>query len=154
IMLHAAHSSLVEQFLSPYYNERTDEYGGSLENRMRFLVEALKAVREGAGRDIAIGMRFNCDELVDCGYHTDTAYDVLKKVCAAGLIDFADLDISMEPQQFHFGMPSSFVQPHLYRPYVEKVRGAAGSVPVLSVIGRMTSMADAEAMLEAGVCDV
>ena len=52
IMLHASHAGLIEQFLSPYFNERTDEYGGSLENRMRFLVESLQAAREGAGQRV------------------------------------------------------------------------------------------------------
>ncbi len=154
VMVHGAHGALAEQFLSPYFNRRADEYGGSLENRMRFLVESLEVAREAAGPDMAVGMRFNCDQLLTGGYHGDEARDVLKIVADSGLIDFADLDIATEPQQYYIGMPSVFMEPHLYRPYVEAVRGAAGRVPVLSVLGRMTSVADAEAMIEAGVCDM
>jgi 2,4-dienoyl-CoA reductase-like NADH-dependent reductase (Old Yellow Enzyme family)/thioredoxin reductase len=154
IMLHGSHAGLIEQFLSPYFNQRTDEYGGSLENRMRFLVESLQAAREGAGSNMAVGMRFNCDEMLPGGYGTDTAREVVKKICDDGLVDYIDLDVGVEPQQFHHGMPTSFSAPQFYRPFVEKVRSAAGAVPVLSVLGRVTSMADAEAAIAAGVCDV
>ncbi len=154
IEIHASHSGMVEQFLSPYFNHRDDEYGGSLENRMRLLVETLETTRAAAGKDMAVGMRFNCDELVEGGYHTPDAYEVLKKICARGLLDFADLDIAMEPLQLQIGMPTVFVEEHVYKPYVEKVRGAAGKVPVLSVLGRVTRMADAEAAIASGVCDM
>ena len=50
VMIHGAHGALAEQFLSPYFNRRTDEYGGTLENRMRFLIESLQVAREAAGR--------------------------------------------------------------------------------------------------------
>ena len=154
IMLHVSHAALIQQFLSPLFNERDDEWGGSLDNRMRFLRESLKAVREGAGPDLAIGLRFNCDEQVAGGYGTDTARKVLERITAEGLVDFVDLDVGLEPQQFHHGMPTGFEPKHYYRPFVEALRAAAGSVPVLSVLGNITQMAEAEAALEAGTCDV
>ena len=154
VMLHGSHAGLIEQFLSPYFNQRTDQYGGSLENRMRFLVEALQAAREGAGPEMAVGMRFNCDELLPGGYGVDTAREVVEHVCSRGLVDYIDLDVGVEPQQFHHGMPTSFVEPQPYRPFVEQVRRAAGKTPVLSVLGRITTMAEAEAAIAAGVCDV
>lgn len=154
VMVHAAHGALAEQFLSPYFNRRTDEYGGTLENRMRFLVQSLQVARAAAGGRMAVGMRFNCDELLAGGYGSTEAYGVLESIARSGLIDYADLDVATEPQQYHIGMPSVFMDPHLYRPYVEAVRGAAGTIPVLSVLGRMTSVADAEAMISAGVCDM
>jgi 2,4-dienoyl-CoA reductase-like NADH-dependent reductase (Old Yellow Enzyme family)/thioredoxin reductase len=154
IMLHGSHAGLIEQFLSPYFNERTDDYGGSLENRMRFLRESLISARQGGGPDFAVGMRFNCDEQIPGGYGTDTSQKVIKAICEEGLLDFLDLDVGLEPQQYHHGMPTGFTERQYYRPFVEKVRGAAGKVPVLSVLGRITSMADAEAAVAAGVCDV
>ena len=154
VMLHASHAGLIEQFLSPYFNERTDEYGGSLENRMRFLVESLQAAREGAGSGLAVGMRFNCDEMLPGGYGVETAREVIGKICERGLIDYVDLDVGVEPQQFHHGMPTVFSERQPYRPFVEAVRTAAGAVPVLSVLGRITSLADAESAIAAGVCDV
>lgn len=154
VMLHASHGCLVEQFLSPYFNRRTDEYGGSLENRMRLLLESLLAIREAAGSGMAVGMRFNCDELLSGGYDTRDAYQILKRVSDAGLIDYVDLDVAVEPDQFYMGMPSVFVEPHVYRPYVEAVRGAVGEIPVLSVLGRLTSIADGEAAIAGGVCNM
>jgi 2,4-dienoyl-CoA reductase-like NADH-dependent reductase (Old Yellow Enzyme family)/thioredoxin reductase len=154
VMLHAAHAAVLEHFVSPYFNRRTDEYGGSLENRIRVLVEALQAAREGADGKLAVGMRFNCDEMMPGGYDMAGAREILKKVCDAGLIDFVDLDIAVEPNQLGIGMPPVFVDPHPYRPYVEAVRGAAGKIPVLSVLGRLTSVADGEAAIAAGVCDM
>ena len=154
IEIHASHSGMIEQFLSPYFNHRNDEYGGSLENRMRLLVETLQTTRAAAGKDMAVGMRFNCDELVENGYHTADAYDVLQRICARGLLDFVDLDIAMEPLQLQYGMPTVFVEEHIYKRYVEKVRGAAGEIPVLSVLGRVTRMADAETAIASRVCDM
>ncbi len=154
VMVHCAHGALAEQFLSPYFNRRTDQYGGSLENRMRFLRESLDIARRAAGPKMAVGIRLNCDELIAGGYDTEESSQVLKILADQGLIDFADLDVAVEPQQYYIGMPSVFEQPHLYRPYVEALREAAGDVPVMSVMGRMTSVADAEAMLQAGVCDM
>lgn len=154
ILLHGSHAGLIEQFLSPYFNERDDEYGGSLENRMRFLVETLQAAREGGGSDFAVGIRLNCDEQVEGGYGPDTAREVVRIICERGLVDYVDLDIGLEPQQFHHGMPTAFSDRQFYRPWVEKVRDAAGQVPVLSVLGRITDMADAEAAIASGVIDM
>ncbi len=154
VMLHGSHAAMIEQFLSPYFNERTDEYGGSFENRMRFLVEVLTATREGAGAGFAIGIRLNCDELVPGGYGVEMAREVVSAICRRGLVDFVDLDVGLEPQQFHNGMPTSFADRQFYRPWVEKVRSAAGHVPVLSVLGRIVTMEEAEAALAAGVCDM
>jgi thioredoxin reductase len=103
---------------------------------------------------MAVGMRFNCDEMLPGGYGTDTARRVIADVCERGLVDYVDLDVGVEPQQFYHGMPTVFSRPQLYRPFVETVRSAAGRVPVLSVLGRVTTMDEAEAAIAAGVCDV
>ena len=154
IELHAAHAAVLEHFVSPFFNRRTDEYGGSLENRMRVLVEALEASRAGGGGDMAIGMRFNCDEMLPGGYGTKEAAEILKRTCDAGLLDFVDLDVAIEPNQLGIGMPPVFVEPHMYKPYVEALRSAAGDVPVLSVLGRLTSVADGETAIASGLCDM
>lgn len=154
IEVHASHSGMIEQFLSPYFNRRTDEYGGSFANRMRLLVETLEAVREAAGPAMAVGMRLNCDELVEGGYGTAEASKVLAETRRQGLVDFVDLDVAMEPLQLEYGMPTGFVPEQVYKPFVEEVRQAAGDIPVLSVLGRITRMEDAESALAGGVCDL
>ncbi len=154
VMLHGSHAGLVEQFLSPYFNERDDVFGGSPDNRMRFLVQSLQALRQGMGADRAVGIRFNCDEQLPGGYDTDTARSVIADLCRRKLIDYVELDVGVEPQQFHHGMPGLFAERQMYRPYVEAVRSAAGDVPVLSVLGRITSVAEADAAIAAGACDM
>lgn len=154
IMLHASHGALLEQFLSPYFNRRTDEYGGMLENRMRLMLEALDVVRDSAQGEMAVGMRFNCDEMLPGGYGTSEAREVVGRLSALGLLDFIDLDVGVEPEQFYIGMPSVFVDPFPYRPFVRDLRQAAGKVPVLSVLGRLTNVADAEEAIRSGLCDM
>ncbi len=154
IELHVAHGTLLEQSISPYFNQRTDEYGGSLENRLRFVLEVIEATRETAGENMAVGMRFNCDEMLPGGFDQSGAREILSTLCKTGMLDYVDLDVAVEPNQYWLGMPPVFVEPHVYQPYVEAVRGAAGDVPVLCVLGRMTSVAEGEAALAAGVCDM
>ena len=156
VELHAAHGMLCEAFLSPYFNRRTDEYGGSVENRMRFLVECLKATREGAGPNLAVGVRMNSDELVHeaGGLSAADVREIVSRLAELKLIDFIDFDIAIEPDQMHLGMPNYLLPKQIYRPYVEAVRKAAGDVPVLSVLGRVTSIAEAEEALAAGAVDM
>lgn len=154
VMLHASHGALLEQFLSPYFNRRQDEYGGSLENRMRLMVRALRAAREAADGAMAVGMRLNCDEMLPGGYDRGDAGEVLSRLAQMGLLDFIDLDIGVEPEQFYIGMPSVFVEPHPYRAHVQALRASAGGVPVLSVLGRLASVAEADEAIAAGVCDM
>ena len=68
LMVHAGHGWLINQFLSPYSNHRTDEYGGSLENRVRFAREVLEAIRAAVGPQFPIELRLSGSELFDGGY--------------------------------------------------------------------------------------
>lgn len=154
VMLHGAHAAMLEQFASPYFNRRTDEYGGSDENRLRFVIEALEAAREGAEGQMAVGMRLNCDEMLPGGYDIAGARAILTTLCGKGLLDFVDLDVAVEPQQDELGMPAVFMEKHFYRPWVEAVRSAAPGIPVMSVLGRLTSIAEGEEALAAGICDM
>ncbi|HYE67456.1 MAG TPA: NADH:flavin oxidoreductase, partial [Anaerovoracaceae bacterium] len=67
IELHGAHGYLINQFLSPYSNKRTDQYGGSFENRMSFVIEVLKEIRAKVGNDYPILFRMDSDEMVEGG---------------------------------------------------------------------------------------
>ncbi len=70
-MIHGAHGNLIAQFASRLYNKRTDEYGGSLENRARFAIEVLDRVRELCGEDFVIEYRISADEIHPDGMHLD-----------------------------------------------------------------------------------
>ena len=78
IELQCSHSSIVRGFLSPATNTRTDEYGGSLVNRARLLIEILAAVRAVIGARLALGVRLCGDELIDGGTTIDDAVEVAR----------------------------------------------------------------------------
>ena len=89
VEIHGGHGNLITQFMTPYNNRRTDEYGGSLENRLRFALEVIDCVRKNVGNDFIVGMRISGDELVDGG---QTLED-MKKVAAilAGKVDLLNV---------------------------------------------------------------
>ncbi|NIO16987.1 MAG: NADH:flavin oxidoreductase [Deltaproteobacteria bacterium] len=68
VQIHGAHGFLISQFLSPLTNKRKDEFGGSLENRSRFLMEVLRRVREGVGKDFPVLIKINADDFLTGGF--------------------------------------------------------------------------------------
>ncbi|HUT52838.1 MAG TPA: NADH:flavin oxidoreductase [bacterium] len=102
IELHAPHGYLEHQFLSPRSNKRTDEYGGSLENRMRIVAELYQAVRAKIGNAAPVGIRFSGDEHMPDGIHHDELKQVVKKMGELG-IDYVHLsDGSYEALKYFF----------------------------------------------------
>jgi mycofactocin system FadH/OYE family oxidoreductase 2 len=94
IELQMGHSSLLRQFLSPLTNLRTDEYGGSLENRMRFPLEVIAAVRKTIGNDYTLGIRLCADEMVQGGLTLDNVKEIAGRFEASQNIDFIDLSLA------------------------------------------------------------
>ena len=91
VELSFAHNHLVDQFWSPLFNRRTDEYGGSLENRLRFGFEVLREVRRQVGSDWVVGARISGDELTDGGLSADDMADIARRLAASGLVDFLSI---------------------------------------------------------------
>ena len=93
IEIHGAHGYLIHEFLSPKTNHRTDRYGGSLENRMRFGVEVLAAVRAAVGSAVAVGLRLVGDEEQwdGSGLSADDAAEIGAAYEALGLVDFLNV---------------------------------------------------------------
>ncbi|MCG2582400.1 MAG: dimethylglycine demethylation protein DgcA [Marinobacter sp.] len=88
VELSAVHQHMIDQFWSPRVNKRTDDWGGSFENRMRFGMEVLKAVREEVGRDFAVGIRICGDEFHPDGLNHDDMKQIAKYYNDTGLLDF------------------------------------------------------------------
>lgn len=76
--IHGAHGYLLQQFLSPYTNKRTDEYGGSMENRCRFIVRILKGIREVVEPGFVVGARINGNDFVEGGNDQDACVEIAK----------------------------------------------------------------------------
>ena len=86
VQLHAAHGYLLSQFLSPFYNKRTDAYGGTIQNRARIAVEALKAIRATVGNDFSVLAKVNSEDFLDGGLTVD---DMLQ---ASSMLEQAGID--------------------------------------------------------------
>lgn len=84
VELHAAHGYLAHQFLSPLFNRRADAYGGGLENRMRFLVEVMRAVRDAVGPGFVMGVRLTGPDLAEGGLTLDDIVLISRRIAAEG----------------------------------------------------------------------
>jgi 2,4-dienoyl-CoA reductase-like NADH-dependent reductase (Old Yellow Enzyme family) len=83
--IHAAHGFLLDEFLSPRYNRRTDRYGGTLENRMRFLLELVRKTKAAVGNDMAVGVRASADEHIPGGSTHEDMKLVVKRLAREGI---------------------------------------------------------------------
>jgi 2,4-dienoyl-CoA reductase-like NADH-dependent reductase (Old Yellow Enzyme family) len=83
--IHAAHGFLLDEFLSPRYNRRTDRYGGTLENRMRFLLELVRKTKAAVGNDMAVGVRASADEHIPGGSTYEDMKLVVKRLAREGI---------------------------------------------------------------------
>jgi 2,4-dienoyl-CoA reductase-like NADH-dependent reductase (Old Yellow Enzyme family) len=101
VELHSHESFLHAQMLNPYWNHRTDEYGGSLENRMRFLVETLQAMRRAIGPDSVLGVRLKLDDIVQRGMGPEDYREAVRRLEALELIDY--VNFTGGDGRFHHG---------------------------------------------------
>jgi len=144
IEIHAAHGYLIHEFLSPRSNRRGDEYGGCLENRMRFAVEVLAAVRQAVGPAIAVGVRLVGDEeMGEHGLTTADAAAIAARFEDLGLVDFVNVSVGISG----IGMVRPLYAPHLLGVYAAKaVKRAVRGTPVFAV-HRILSPEEAEGIL-------
>ena len=86
VQLHAAHGYLLSQFLSPFYNKRSDEYGGSLENRMRIVLEVFECIkRKVRSDDYPVFIKLNAQDFVDGGLNVNDAVEIAATLDSAGI---------------------------------------------------------------------
>ena len=112
-----SHSHLLGQFLSPLINMRNDDYGGSLENRLRLSLRVIEAVREAVGPEFIVGMRLTGDELAEGGLEAGECIEIAQRLSETGAIDFLNIlagapydDLGLAGWVSPMGMPSA---PHL-----------------------------------------
>ncbi len=126
--LHAAHGYLISQFMSPYLNRRSDRYGGSLENRLRFLLEIISSIQRKCGKDYPIIVRYSADEWVNGGRELEESIVVAQILEQAGV---AALDISQCIQE----SPGAGFDPMYYQEgwtmYASQAIKKVVSIPVI-----------------------
>jgi mycofactocin system FadH/OYE family oxidoreductase 2 len=152
IELQCSHSSIVRGFLSPATNKRTDDYGGSLPNRARLLVQIVAAVRAVIGNRLALGVRICGDELIEGGTTIDDAVEIARLVEATGQVDYINTSIGVATASL-FMIEASMHIPPDYAMFIPSALRAAVDLPVVGV-GRFKDPLQAERALAEGHCDL
>ena len=147
VELKAGHDGLLRQFLSPLTNERTDEYGDSVANRMRYPLEVATAVREATGADVALGIRLVVDEHLPGGYDVGDAEAFARAFEDSGVVDYLSADAGIFASVHMVVAPMSVPEGY-EESSIERTAGAT-SLPVIA-FGRIRRPEHAERILAEG----
>lgn len=149
-----AYGHLIDQFWSPLTNDLEDPYGGSLENRMRFALEVLAAVRKRVGSEFIVGVRYSAEEMLAGGLTRQDGLEIARRLKASGMVDFLnvirghiDTDAGLTDVIPIQGMPSA---PHL--DFAGEIRAAIG-LPTFHA-GRIQDIATARHAITSGKLDM
>jgi dimethylglycine catabolism A len=151
--LHGAHGYLITQILSPWSNLRTDRYGGSLENRVRFVEEVSDAIRAACGKDFVMGLKMPGDEGVEGGINSDEAARITAALVCHGTLDYFAYSQGNFSKSLENHVPDMHFRRAHFLEIHKKIRPAAGGKPVMA-IGRIATPAEAEAAIAGGAGDL
>ena len=149
VEIHGAHAHEVAQFMSPYYNHRTDEYGGSTENRARLGCEVVRAIKEAAGEDYPVIFRMSSEELVDGGRTIKESIKVARLLEAAGA-DALHVSIGMPMSEAYISAPMD-VEDGFNLDSIRRIHEAV-CIPVIAV-NRINTPELAERVIAEGIAD-
>jgi 2,4-dienoyl-CoA reductase-like NADH-dependent reductase (Old Yellow Enzyme family) len=146
VEIHAAHGYLAHEFLSPLSNHRTDEYGGSFENRIRFALEVAQAVRSAWPEELPLWMRISATDWAEGGWTLDESVELAKRVRALGvdLMDCSSGALTLQ-QKITLG-------PGYQVPFADRIRREAGILA--GAVGMITEPEQADAIVREGRADV
>jgi len=151
VQLHSAHGYLISSFNSPYANRRTDKWGGSPENRMRFLMETYRRVRAEVGSDYPVMVKLNAEDFVDGGIEIDESALIARALSEEG-IDAIEVSGGMYESPRRKGVIRMGIrkpeQEAYFLPHDEKIKEAVGNTPVMAV-GGMRSVSIMEDIINA-----
>ena len=151
VLVHGGHGFLFSQYLSSVYNKRTDEYGGPLENRARFLVKVMKAIRDAMGKDFIIELRIcGADGFGNGGITPEETGQVLHML--EGIVDLAHITVGHYFEAVKTGQASSMYEPHGLNAGLSEIVKKHTSIPV-GVVGGINSPELAEEILRKGQAD-
>ena len=150
LMVHGGHGWLINQFLSPMFNKREDEYGGPIENRARFAIEVLKAIREAVGPFFPIEFRMSGAEFVDEGYGIEEGIEIAKLV--EPYVDLIHVSAGTYQKTFGITHPSMFTD-HGRNVFLAAEIKKHVSKPV-ATIGGLSDPEQMEEIIASGKADV
>jgi 2,4-dienoyl-CoA reductase-like NADH-dependent reductase (Old Yellow Enzyme family)/thioredoxin reductase len=150
VELHCAHGYLVQQFLSPNLNKRTDDYGGPFENRVRFMVETLRAMKAAVSPGFAVGIRVAPD-MVSAGVGVEMNQMAVERVQQEGLVDF--VNVSMGNYNSFPKMIGGMHEPMGYELPTSVPIAKVAKVPTI-VIGRVRTLEEADQIIRQGEADM
>jgi 2,4-dienoyl-CoA reductase-like NADH-dependent reductase (Old Yellow Enzyme family) len=149
VQIHAAHGYLLSQFLSPATNCRQDDYGGSLENRARFVCDAVRAVRSAVGKGFPVLVKLNSEDFVTDGFERDDMLRVAALLAEAG-VDALEMSggTITNPQETHCARKEHPSRPdeEVYYRQAARAYKAAISFPLI-LVGGIRSLAVAEQLI-------
>jgi 2,4-dienoyl-CoA reductase-like NADH-dependent reductase (Old Yellow Enzyme family) len=155
IEIHAAHSQLLGEFLSPAFNKRIDKYGGTIENRCRLIIEIGEAIREKLGPDFIMGLRLSFDEyLGDAGITPTQTEKQLEIFKSHNLFDFYDLSAGGYHTLHVAVAPMGTMKEGFLAESAKKARKIVGDNIPLFIVGRFLTLGRAEEMLATGDADM
>src|SRR6058998_1668499 len=155
IELSMAHNHLIDQFWSPLFNQRLDEYGGSLDNRMRFALEVLRETRRRVGGDFVVGARISGDEFTRGGLTAADMAEIARRLAASGLVDFLSI-IGGGAHTYALqapAVPNMSFPTAVYVPLAAAIKQAAPALPILHA-SRIVDPIQADQLAAAGQVDV
>jgi len=151
IEIKVAHDGLLRSFASPFFNRRTDGYGGSFENRMRFTVEVLEAIKRATSDDFPVGVRICLNEFTTFGYGLDYGLQMADHLERTGCVDYLNADAGSF-SSYWMEIPPAAVTAGSFRGLNAALKQQS-SLPVVA-FGRIAPPSLAEEMLEAGDADL
>lgn len=154
VQIHGAHGYLVNQFLSPRHNQRNDQWGGSLENRMRFVIEVYRAIRKVVGKKYPVGIKLNSADFMKGGFTEEESMQVVEALATEGIDQIEISGGSYEKVAFIEGNPqkdSTIKREAYFLDYAEKVRSLT-DVPLV-VTGGFRSTEGMEAAVTSKATD-
>ncbi len=155
VELHYSHGYLHQQFLSFVYNKRTDEYGGSLENIVRFPMETIERVREAVGPDFVVGIRISMDECTVDGMQADTATEMTRLMVATNKIDYVSATAGTYAAHADQIPPGDYPENWLVESG-RRLRAAIRSVREIPmfIVGHIVDAVKAEELVASGATDM
>ncbi|MEC7120117.1 MAG: NADH:flavin oxidoreductase/NADH oxidase family protein [Pseudomonadota bacterium] len=154
VQIHGAHGYLVSAFLSPKHNQRQDQWGGSLENRMRFLLESFKEIRKQTGDNFIVGVKLNSSDFQKGGFTEEESLAVVKALDALG-VDFIEISGGTYEAAAMVGAKkkaSTRQREAYFLEFAEKIRSEVSTV--LMVTGGFRTRLGMDAALQSGACDL